>query len=272
MGRYRGIETIQLREKLIVKGFGQGKGSSYQPWIRIGDFPNHGESFSVWCDKTQRQHHYFSYPEYRHHLLAEYLEPVIDIQEQYPLHPINETIYISNKCGIKHPQVGGEPCSITIDSLLTVDDGHKIFQLARSLKYSTDLADKRVCEKLELERKVCLHRNIPWELLTEKELTRTLEKNLRWLRRWKNAEIPQPTDETCLNFIHVLFCENLNQKLGCILDRIARKLGITRRLTIHYFQYTAWNKMIKVDLFAPIQLTKSHLALLSNTRNKVDAA
>ncbi len=272
MGRYRGIETAQLRERLIKKGFGQGKGSSYQPWIRIGDFPNRGESFSVWCDKTQRQHHYFSCPEYRHHLLAEYLGTVIDIQEQYPLHPIEETIYIANEHGITHPQVRGEPCSITIDSLLTIEDGRKTYKLARSIKYCTDLANTRVCEKLELERIVCAHLNYPWELLTEKELTRTLEKNLRWLRQWMNAERSQPDEEICLNFVHVFCCENLNQKLGYILDRIARKLGISRRLAIHYFRYTAWNKMIEVDLFTPIQLTKPHIALLSNARNQAGAA
>jgi hypothetical protein len=267
LGRYRGIETAQVRQRLIKKGLGQGEGPSYQPWIRVGSFPNRGESFRISCDKTQRSHDYLSTLEYRHHLLCEFLAIVIDIREQYPL-PIDETLCLADELGIAHPSVGGEPCTVTLDFMLTLDDGHVRRMVARSIKYCEELKNPRVREKLELERVACIRRLIPWELLTEHELPRVLEKNLRWLRGWKTLERKPPDDDTCREFVDVLCQEDLSQPLGALLDRVAARLGISRLLAIHYFRYAVWTHAIEVDLYSPLQLTKPHTALAVNRRLK----
>ncbi len=272
MGRYRGIETAQVRIKLIKKGLGQGEGPTYLPWIRVGDFPNRGESFRNWCDKTQRPHHYLSTLEYRHHLLSEFLLEVTDIREQFPIHPIDETLCLAEELGIAHPSIGGEPCSITIDSLLTVDDGRTRRFVARTMKYVKDLADARAREKLELTRQACIRRGIPLEVLTEYELTRPLEKNLRWLRGWKTLEREPPDEETCVTFVDALYQVNLQSTLADILDHVARRLAIGRLLSIYYFRYAAWNHLIDVDLYSPLQLTKPHAALAAGQRRRKRAA
>lgn len=138
VGTYRAAETREVRERLIGQGRGQGHGPSYQPWIRIGEFPNRGNSFRVHSPLTGRTHHYLSNLEYRHHLLCEYLGNVADIREQYPIHPITETLALAHELGIAHPEFGGHARTITTDSLLTIDEGETRRPLARSLKYAYD--------------------------------------------------------------------------------------------------------------------------------------
>ncbi|MCP5297315.1 MAG: TnsA endonuclease N-terminal domain-containing protein [Rhodocyclaceae bacterium] len=268
MGRYRGVETPELRQRLIAQGLGQGTGSEYQPWIRVGDFPNRGESFRAWCFKTGRTHHYHSVLEYRHHFVAEMQEEVDDIREQYPYLPMEETVHLASRLGIAHPSFGGQLNTLTIDSLLTIDDGRAIRHCARSIKYTKDLIVPRYQEILELERQSSLQRGYLWQLLTEKELTQTLEKNLRWLRKWMTVNRGTPDDDLQDRFIDAFCNADLSLTLGRILEGTAKRLAVSRLLAIHLFRHAAWTRAIRVDLYAPLQLTKSHVALLSNQRPK----
>lgn len=261
MARYRGPETAQIRDRWIRQGRGRGFGPDYKPWIRVGDFPNKGGSYRAAASPvTQRTHHYFSALEYRHHLLAEYLQ-VADIREQYPLHPISETLALAYECGIPHPSFAGHVCTITTDTLLTVDTGTKRFLLPRSFKYAEDLKDPRVCEKLELERRAWSHRGSKLEILTEIELPEVLEKNLRWLKGWQMTGRTTP-DKVLLEEFGVSICEqDLQLNLGVILDRTARQLCIAKRLSVFLFRYMAWHRYFDVDLYTPLHLTKPHAAL-----------
>ena len=266
MGRYRAAETRVLRERLIRQGRGQGHGAAYQPWIRIGEFPNRGNSFRVQSPLTGRTHHYLSNLEYRHHLLCEYLGNVTDIREQYPIHPITETLALAHELGIAHPEFGGHARSVTTDSLLTIDDGDTRRHLARSLKYTSDLASSRALENLELERQAWLARGTPWELLTEHDLPDVLGLNLRWLRGWDRDGRGAPPAGMRQYYVNALAQQNFSKPLGFILERVAQELRIARLLSIHVFRYLAWHRLLEVDLYVPLHLTKPHPALATNFR------
>lgn len=271
-GRYRGPETPELREKLIKKGLGQGTGSKYQPWIRVGDFSNLGESYRIWCFKTGRIHHYLSGGEYRNHLVSETLQEVTDIREQYPILPISETLDLAEQLRIAHPSFGGQFKTLTIDSLLTVDDGRALHHFARSIKQNSDLANPRIRELLELERRACAQRGYIWALLTEKELSQTLEKNLRWLRKWLTVNRDAPDASTQIKFVDAFCDADLTQTVSHILDDVSKKLAISKLLATHFFRHAVWTHAIQIDMYAPLQLTKPHLALASNKRRGKHAA
>lgn len=48
-------------------------------------------------------------------------------------------------------------------------------------KYTKDLSDPRTVEKLELERRYWEYKEVPWFLVTEKDISRTAFQNIEWL-------------------------------------------------------------------------------------------
>lgn len=68
--------------------------------------------------------------ERNYYYLTEYSDFVVDIREQFPLLPLEETIVIAYELGIKHPidPKKHEPIVVTTDFLLTVDKGDGFFQ------------------------------------------------------------------------------------------------------------------------------------------------
>ena len=68
----------------------------------------------------------------------------------------------------------------TTDFVLTFNNGINETEMAIAVKQSADLTSQRTLEKLEIERCYWSARNIPWQILTEKELPRAVVKNLRW--------------------------------------------------------------------------------------------
>lgn len=84
------IRTINI-EKLIKEGRGQGHGSDYKPWINIQDVPSLGRVSRIKGIKTNRQHEFLSDLERNFFYLLEYSNNVVDIREQFPLLPLEET-------------------------------------------------------------------------------------------------------------------------------------------------------------------------------------
>ena len=92
--------------------------------------------------------------------LTEYSDFVVDIREQFPLLPLEETIVITDELGIKHPTYPKthEPIVMTTDFLLTVDKGEGLVELARTIKMKDELLKERVIEKFEIERDLIVER------------------------------------------------------------------------------------------------------------------
>lgn len=92
----------------------------------------------------------------------------MDIREQFPLDEIADAIGIADACGIRYPydNVSGFPYVLTTDFLITVNGGY----VARAIKPKTELQKLRVREKLEIERRYWLKRNVEWRIITEDEI------------------------------------------------------------------------------------------------------
>ncbi len=89
----------------MLQNRGQGEGKDYIPWLKINDVPSTGLASRVKGWKTGRVHHLFSeHLELAYFYLLEWDERVVDIREQYPLLPIEKTLYIAESLGIIHPR------------------------------------------------------------------------------------------------------------------------------------------------------------------------
>ena len=177
-------------EKWIKEGRGTGIGSEYKPWLNIQDVASMGRSTRLKGIKTNRQHEFLSDLERNYFYLTEYSDFVIDIREQFPLLPLEETIVIADELGIKHPTDSKvqEPIVMTTDFLLTVDKGEGPVELARTIKMKDELLKERVIEKFEIERAYWERRQIDWGIVTELEIPKEMARNISYIHDYYSLE------------------------------------------------------------------------------------
>ncbi|MHB1883241.1 MAG: TnsA endonuclease N-terminal domain-containing protein [Acidithiobacillus sp.] len=166
-------------QKWIKQGRGSGTGKDYQPWLTVRDLPSAGRSHRVWGFQTQRTHHLLSDLELAAFFLFDWNPVVTDIREQYPLR-LDETLEIATQVGIRHPEVRGQVQVMSTDFLVDTNK-QNLPRMAIQVKTASDLSNPRIIEKLELERRYWESKGVPWYLLTEKQILKTVAKNITWL-------------------------------------------------------------------------------------------
>lgn len=114
--------SLKAVSNWISRGYGQGEGAKYRPFLFVRDVPSEGTSSMVKSYLTGRAHHYLSKLEYSAHLIAEYIPSVIDIREQFALLPWSDTQKIASTLNIRHPTYPGTniPIVMTTDLVLTL--------------------------------------------------------------------------------------------------------------------------------------------------------
>lgn len=107
------------------------------------------------------------------------MRSIIDIREQFPLLPLEETLEIARKIGVKHPTDPATryPIVMTTDFLLKLRLRRGIVFQARTAKYQKDLDDRRVMEKFEIERRYWFRRAIDWGYVLREKLPAGLVDN-----------------------------------------------------------------------------------------------
>lgn len=174
----------------LQNGRGQGQGASYQPWLTVQDVPSQGLTHRIKGWTTGRVHHLFSNLERDVFYILDWSENILDIREQYPLLPIEETKTIAEKLGVRHPTDPRTQHAIvmTTDFLLDVQDGKARHQQARTVKPAEQLDNSRVLEKLEIERCYWQTRNVDWGIVTEQEIPTVAATNIRRLHGYQQLE------------------------------------------------------------------------------------
>nr|WP_243458151.1 TnsA endonuclease N-terminal domain-containing protein [Sporosarcina sp. Te-1] len=124
--------------------------------MTIHDVSSKGRSTRLKGIKTNRQHEFLADLERNYFYLTEYSNLIVDIREQFPLLPLEETIIIANELGINHPTdpKTGDLIVMTTDFLLTVNKGQDVTEVARTIKIKGKLLKERVLEKFEIERDI----------------------------------------------------------------------------------------------------------------------
>lgn len=282
MKRRRNITTADI-DRWRAAGLGQGTGSSYRPWLTIRDVPSSGRKSRPWSLTTGRTHHLLSDNELHFFLYSDFAQEVVDIREQYPLFPQEETARLADALGIPHPRYPGTSTLtvVTTDFLLTFRNPvGKLEHRAYSIKSSGELQGKqrqRVLEKLQLEREYWLARNIPWRLITEREYDRVRLTNLEWLSYLAHPEPTRlvPRIPEFLWFVQHRWREDT--PLQALLAETAETLALTSPADAdRLFRYCVWQHDIEIDMSAPIgprlALTLLNVRTPDSNRYHVEAA
>jgi TnsA endonuclease-like protein len=234
--------------KLISEGRGQGEGENYQPWINVQNFSSYGQANRDLGLTTGRQHDYFSRLEYRYHLVLDW-SGLLDIQEQFPLLPIEKTISIANQYGIRHPTdfITKKPVVMTTDFRISVPCPVGKRVVVRAVKPAAKLGEKRVIEKLEIERRYWESLEIDWGIVTEREINPVLVGNLIWAYKFKPFSSLNPLSEDMVYKISSVLTESLFQKevslssaaLDCD-DLLGLSLGASLSIARHLIASRQW--------------------------------
>lgn len=250
-------------------GYGEGKGRSYVPWLTVRSFGSKGMSHRVPSVTAGRMHHLLSNGEYGCFLLLDWSPLTVDIREQFPLHPVEETREIAEALGYAHPRrhrkVKGE--WILEDGVMTSDfrvefvDGAGVAEVVISVKPLKDLSNERVLEKLELERRYWARRGVPWFLVTEEELPKDLIANLSFLAPFRHIDgygvEPGELPEVLSYLYDKLATSPVAPGKVCAMadERLHFKYGVCLALVWHAIATKQWRVDLdaKLDPGAPLQ-------------------
>jgi hypothetical protein len=172
--------NLDLKQtKWLKEGRGSGHGNDYRPWLTVRDVASSGRSHRIFGHTSGRTHHLLSDLELAIFLVLEWNQATTDIREQFPL-KLEDTLVLAKAAGIKHPALQGHDYIMTTDFLV---DTHSASQpkFAIQAKYAKDLQEPRVVEKLELERRYWQQKSIPWYIVTEQEISKTVFDNIKHL-------------------------------------------------------------------------------------------
>ncbi|MEG0308343.1 MAG: TnsA endonuclease N-terminal domain-containing protein [Clostridium sp.] len=252
-------------EKMIKEGYGTGIGSEYKPWIKIQDVPSLGRVTRVKGMKTNRQHELLSDMERNYFYILEYSDQIIDIKEQYPLLPIEDTIAIANELGIRHPKnpETSEDIVMTTDFLITISTEEGIKEVARTIKSKSDLLDKRIIEKFEIERIFWKRRDIDWGIVTEEEIDKITAHNISFIQGYKDIRSVDSFSEMEIIEVKELIYEFLKRivdderSMRSICLEFDIDMNLEKGSGLSIFKYLVINKIIQIDVSKKIDVNKN---------------
>lgn len=256
MARASGSTANRIK-KWIKEGRGQGNGPNYKPWLTVRDVPSKGTSSRIMGWKSQRVHHFLSQSlEESYFYLLDWSPVVIDIREQYPLLPLEETLEISEELGLKHPVnvKTKEPEVITTDFMITVEDKDGVSLVARTLKKFTDINETmnlRLYEKFLIEEVFYKRRNIRWGIVTEIDMPKDLVQNIKFLHYALTLEgYPDVSSSEVLFIAPELFKALNNDERSCsnVALEFDKKLGKKPGTCLFIIQHMLATKKWFIDM------------------------
>lgn len=260
------VATIQRRHK---EGRGQGTGSEYKPWLRIQDVSSQGRSHRILGLTTGRVHHLLSDLERDFFLVYDWDPAVMDIREQYPLLPREDTQTIAQEFGIKHPTDphSREPIVMTTDFLITVRTPEGERNKAVDVKHSTALTSrtsKRTLEKLKIAQIYWESAGIPWCVVTEKERDLVAVTNIRLLRQHDTLR-PSHREpaivDAALRVLSQRLCRE-HKPLRVITRECDAQFNLERGTSLSCAYHLLATRKVPIDIRQPIQPGKPLCLLL----------
>lgn len=259
--------TSRVIARRIAGGRGQGAGSNYNPWYHIQDVASKGLVTRIKGWKTKRVQHFLSLLELRYFYLLEWDQNVTDIREQYPLLPQAETLAIAEHCGIPHPADPKTkyPVVMTTDFLYTTCSGVVEVDHACAVKYANDLQSKRTVEKLEIERRYWKARNVTWSIVTERDVSIALAKNVEWIHQYFHlrdfTSLPKPAIQRVTSGL----TQNIHTSGLSLRDvtlHMDDSFGLDAGTSLSMVRHLIARRLLKADMYQPINPHK-RLALLN---------
>lgn len=235
-------------------GRGSGVGADYKPWLTVHNVPSRGQSARVLSSKSGRLVHLLSQNEQRYHLILEWSDQVVDIREQYPLLPVDETLDLARRLGVKHPGKAQKPAALTTDFLITVRAGHRTTDRARTLKQRKELSNPRVLEKFEIERRYWMDRGIDWGIVIADDLPLVVCRNLDWLYSYWSVDALSPMTRQQIERLSKAIIERAAEGAGTSLVAMCSRIDSDRHVpegsSLAVARFLLANKVLLADLSA----------------------
>ena len=242
-------------QKRIKEGRGQGRQQDYLPWITVRDLPSDGRVHRIFGSKSQRTHHLLSDIELSVFLLLEWHSDVTEIREQFPLLR-EDTLSIAKDARIKHPMEQGVKSYMSSDFLVNTSSISES-KFALQVKNSSALDDKRTVEKLEIERRYWLSKNIPWYIITEKEIPQVVTENIKWLY----SSIDHDDDEVIsidkLAYYADYFQKQSNKNIIEICKELDQAYGLPLGESLKEVKLILAKRYFTFDIFIPVLKLKA---------------
>lgn len=266
MARPRFRSTPESIAKRIAEGRGKGVGRYYRPWHEVQDFPSRGDIHRPKGCRTGRVHHLFSDLEFTIFLIYDVPNRILDIREQFPLLPLEETLEIAKEIGVKHPTdpATGYPTVMTTDFLLKVKLGRETVFHARTVKYRKDLDDLRVWEKFEIERRYWLRRDIDWGYVTEEHLPHGLAENAALIHPFYFLSDLRPLTEKEVRKIAFYLAGRVRREELALLDIVSdsdQKFELSPGKSFSVVCHLIARGIWRVDLLKPISVNERLILL-----------
>lgn len=252
----RKLETLEDYERAIAHGYGLGFGNSYKPWLRVKDVPSRGRSGKHRSLTVGRIHQTLSDLETRTLFLADFCEEVTDIREQFPIIPMDSAQLLAKNLGINYPKHPKSkiPIVLTTDFLLTLKNKGKPSYLAISVKPTSELKKRRVCELLDLERVYWQSLGIDWKLATEYNLSEEIHENLVWISAPLKSEEKTHLEEATFIKISKLIPPG-RHSINSILEVVGKNLRVSEHEAKYILCSAIWHKKLEIDLSISVERT-----------------
>jgi hypothetical protein len=246
------IKISKKYKKHIKEGRGIGEGVNYIPWTKINEFSSMGRATRIMGIKTKRIHHLHSDNQLRAFLIFEWSNKIIDIRECYPLLDLMETIDDKEDLALDKfvDKDSGEQFVITTNFLLTMKEADgTIKYMARAVKNCSELSKNITIQKLEIEKRYWLSKNIDFKIITDKELNRNLCKNLQWVRETilDSSEVMPSREELSVQ-MYFYMLNNRNIIIKDLFKDFERRSDSDKGTSLYLFRYLIGTKRIGVDM------------------------
>jgi len=224
------------------QGRGCGSKDTWVPWVQVHDFGGLGRKHHIPSQVFKRTRHALSQIEANLIYVVEMAENISDSREQYPL-ILSETKLIASQLGVNHPVSPDRKSEVMTTDLLIDYKDHS--QRAMAVKSSSDLGDKRVIEKLQIEKEYWKSKGVIWSLITERDFPEMLIYNLKTLRAYF-----QTKDD--LNEVFYDKLKHFKSKyffLAKAIGVISKQLRIPSGRGLEIFKHLCSRKLIKFDYY-----------------------
>lgn len=254
MPKQRKTDKERLKE-----GRGTGRLHYYKPWLKPHELGSYGRCHRPFGTKTHRVHYLLSDNEYYYFLLAEWSDNVIDIREQYPLLPLEETIYIANELGYKHSFDNSrcENVVMSTDFVLTIKDGNLVRDIVRTIKQVNDVNEARTKEKFKIEEQFFEKKNIDWGVVTEAEIPEVFAINIEFIRTQRNWLIRKGLNEYEFKKRKEQIIDRIingTRDIVYIANKFDKDFGRNRGESLDFIKYLLWNKDLVTDMNVKMNL------------------
>ncbi|MCU7806010.1 MAG: TnsA endonuclease N-terminal domain-containing protein [Candidatus Thiodiazotropha sp. (ex Lucinoma borealis)] len=260
MARKKYGNSEAKNQRWIKEGRGRGRGIHYKPWLTVRDLPSEGRSHRVFGHKSQRTHHLFSDLELAVFLLLEWHQETTEIREQFPLQR-DITTTLANEHGIRHPRHAAVDQFMSTDFLVNSRDEYRP-KFALQAKYVSALEDARTIEKLELERRYWAEKDVPWMIVTDREIPRVVFDNINWLYPAQRDEIEAETLINRVEFYNHHIQEALHRSLIDIGKELDTSYDLPPGESMRELRQLLAKRCFSFDIFKPfIKLAGSDLKI-----------